>query len=62
MTVGSGHSPSDLTMTTEWLCNLDKFNHVLLEEPYYAPKSPTDDTPEIKFVDLTVEAGTRILN
>lgn len=60
MTVGSGHSPSDLTMTTEWLCNLDKFNHVLLEEPYYAPKSPTDDTPEIKFVDLTVEAGTRI--
>ena len=44
MTVGSGHSPSDLTMTTEWLCNLDKFNHVLLEEPYYAPKSPTDDT------------------
>ena len=29
MTVGSGHSPSDLTMTTEWLCNLDKFNSVI---------------------------------
>ena len=60
MTVGSGHSPSDLTMTKEWLCNLDKFNHVLLEQPYYAPKSITDKTPEIKFVDLTVESGIRI--
>ena len=60
MTVGSGHSPSDLTMTKEWLCNLDKFNQVLKEEPYYGPTSTTDDTPEVKFVDLTVEAGTRV--
>ncbi|KAK6461198.1 D-arabinono-1,4-lactone oxidase [Scheffersomyces coipomensis] len=53
MTVGSGHSPSDLTMTNEWLCNLDKFNHVLNEEEFKVDN-------EVKFVDLTVEAGIRI--
>ena len=26
MLTGSGHSPSHLTMTNEWLVNLDKFN------------------------------------
>lgn len=59
MTVGSGHSPSDLTMTNEWLCNLDKFDGVLKQEEFYGPKGDTADK-EVKFVDLTVEAGIRI--
>lgn len=29
VTVGSGHSPSDLTCTSSWLVNLDNFNRVL---------------------------------
>ncbi len=37
MTVGSGHSPSDMTMTKEWLCNLDKFNQVLKKEEFSGP-------------------------
>lgn len=59
MTVGSGHSPSDLTMTNEWLCNLDKFDKVLKKEEF---SGPTQDgsSKEVKFVDLTVEAGIRI--
>ncbi len=28
-TVGCGHSPSDLTCTSSWLVNLDKFNQIL---------------------------------
>ncbi|KAH8885732.1 L-gulonolactone/D-arabinono-1,4-lactone oxidase [Thozetella sp. PMI_491] len=28
-TVGSGHSPSDLTCTSSWLMNLDRFNKIL---------------------------------
>ncbi|KFY24287.1 hypothetical protein V491_02206, partial [Pseudogymnoascus sp. VKM F-3775] len=28
-TVGSGHSPSDLTCTSSWMMNLDKFNKIL---------------------------------
>lgn len=60
MTVGSGHSPSDLTMTTEWLCNLDKFDAVLLEEPFFAPSTTNPQDPELKFVDLTVQAGIRV--
>ncbi|KFX92619.1 hypothetical protein O988_07182, partial [Pseudogymnoascus sp. VKM F-3808] len=28
-TVGSGHSPSDLTCTSSWMVNLDKFNKIL---------------------------------
>lgn len=64
MTVGSGHSPSDLTMTKEWLCNLDKFNRVLKNEQFRGPvvgSAPeAAGTKEVKFVDLTVEAGIRI--
>lgn len=59
MTVGSGHSPSDLTMTKEWLCNLDRFNKVLKKEEFFGP-SKENDQDEVKFVDLTVEAGCRI--
>lgn len=29
VTVGSGHSPSDLTCTSSWLVNLDDFNQIL---------------------------------
>ncbi|KAI5289818.1 D-arabinono-1,4-lactone oxidase [Ascosphaera aggregata] len=29
VTVGSGHSPSDLTCTSSWLVNLDKMNRIL---------------------------------
>ncbi|KAE8402736.1 D-arabinono-1,4-lactone oxidase-domain-containing protein [Aspergillus pseudonomiae] len=46
VTVGSGHSPSDLTCTSSWLVNLDKFNRVL------------DVSPETG--DVTVEAGIRL--
>lgn len=59
MTVGSGHSPSDLTMTNEWLCNLDKFDKVLKQEEFYGPTAD-GSSKEVKFVDLTVEAGIRI--
>lgn len=58
MTVGSGHSPSDLTMTNEWLCNLDKFDRVLKKEEFYGPDK--NGGKEVKYVDLTVEAGIRI--
>lgn len=44
-------------MTSEWLCNLDKFDRVLKKEEFYGPKG---DSKEVKFVDLTVEAGIRI--
>lgn len=92
MTVGSGHSPLDLTMTTQWLCNLDKFNQILNKEEFYGEKniassldssdssasasaSPCSDSgsvsdkgaklnsnssQEVKFVDLTVQAGCRV--
>lgn len=50
MTVGSGHSPSDLTMTRDWLVNLDKFNGVVAENP----------SADGKYTDLTVEAGMRL--
>lgn len=59
MTVGSGHSPSDLTMTNEWLCNLDKFDKVLKEEEFYGT-TVSGAAKEVKYVDLTVEAGIRI--
>ncbi|KAJ4298689.1 D-arabinono-1,4-lactone oxidase [Collariella sp. IMI 366227] len=32
-TVGSGHSPSDLTCTSSWMLNLDSFNRVLSVDP-----------------------------
>ncbi|KAG7192069.1 D-arabinono-1,4-lactone oxidase [Scheffersomyces spartinae] len=60
MTVGSGHSPSDLTMTNEWLCNLDKFNRVLKVDEHHGPSTTNPLEKEVKFVDLTVEAGIRI--
>lgn len=59
MTVGSGHSPSDLTMTNEWLCNLDKFDKVLNQKEFYGPTKDGNDK-EVKFVDLTVQSGIRI--
>ncbi|KAL4895682.1 D-arabinono-1,4-lactone oxidase-domain-containing protein [Aspergillus ambiguus] len=46
VTVGSAHSPSDLTCTSSWLINLDHFNRVL------------DLSPETGVV--TVEAGIRL--
>lgn len=46
VTVGSAHSPSDLTCTSAWLVNLDDFNRVL------------DVSPDTGIV--TVEAGIRL--
>ncbi|KAF7593260.1 D-arabinono-1,4-lactone oxidase [Aspergillus hancockii] len=46
VTVGSGHSPSDLTCTSSWLVNLDNFNRVL---------NISHETG-----DVTVEAGIRL--
>lgn len=59
MTVGSGHSPSDLTMTNEWLCNLDKFNRIVKYTSFEGPIGETGGT-EVKYVDLTIEAGIRV--
>jgi D-arabinono-1,4-lactone oxidase len=46
VTVGSGHSPSDLTCTSSWLVNLDDFNRILHVDT------------ETRLV--TVEAGIRL--
>jgi D-arabinono-1,4-lactone oxidase len=46
VTVGSGHSPSDLTCTSSWLVSLDDFNRIL------------SISPESGIV--TVEAGIRL--
>ncbi|KAJ5131305.1 L-gulonolactone/D-arabinono-1-4-lactone oxidase [Penicillium bovifimosum] len=46
VTVGSGHSPSDLTCTSSWLVNLDNFNRVLHVDPTTG--------------SVTVEAGIRL--
>lgn len=48
VTVGSGHSPSDLTCTSAWLINLDDFNRVL---------HVSKETGVV-----TVEAGIRLNN
>ncbi|SCU99896.1 LAME_0G06238g1_1 [Lachancea meyersii CBS 8951] len=50
VTVGSGHSPSDMCVTKEWLMNLDKMNqvHSLVEHK------------DQKFADVTVDAGLRV--
>lgn len=51
MLTGSGHSPSNMTMTNKgWVVNLDRFNRV------------TDVKPDSsgKFTDVTVEAGMRV--
>ncbi|KAG7822299.1 hypothetical protein KL919_000017 [Ogataea angusta] len=50
MTVGSGHSPSNLTMCRDWIVNLDKFNKVVEEKV----------GPNGMYTDFTVEAGIRI--
>ncbi|KAH3688200.1 hypothetical protein WICPIJ_000842 [Wickerhamomyces pijperi] len=50
LTVGSGHSPSDLIMTNEWLMNLDNFQQVLQFKPHESGL----------YADVTVEAGLRI--
>ncbi|KAK9456774.1 D-arabinono-1,4-lactone oxidase-domain-containing protein [Dipodascopsis uninucleata] len=47
---GSGHSPSDITMTNEWLINLDKFNKVLSFSKHESGL----------FTDVRVEAGIRV--
>ncbi|QPG74656.1 hypothetical protein FOA43_001988 [Brettanomyces nanus] len=50
MTVGSGHSPSDITMTRDYLVNLDNFNEIISE----------NRSADGKYTDLTVEAGIRV--
>lgn len=50
MVTGAGHSPSDITMTRDWLVNLDKFNRVI----------SVDEHSSGAFTDVTVEAGMRI--
>lgn len=54
MVVGSGHSPSDLTIVAnpinEWLVNLDKYNKFLDEKP----------SPDGKYTDVTAQAGMRV--
>lgn len=46
VTVGSAHSPSDLTCTSSWLVNLDGFNRILHIDPQTR--------------SVTVEAGIRL--
>lgn len=48
--VGSGHSPSNMCITNEWLMNLDKLSNVIGIQEY----------PDLHFADVTVEAGIRI--
>ncbi|AOA62955.1 D-arabinono-1,4-lactone oxidase [Komagataella phaffii CBS 7435] len=48
MTVGSGHSPSDMTMSDEWLLNLDKYSSILKVDEHDM------------YTDVTVEAGIRV--
>lgn len=50
VTVGSGHSPSDMCMTNEWLMNLDKMDKVHEFKEY----------PEENYADVTVDAGLRV--
>lgn len=54
MVVGSGHSPSDLTIVgnplNEWLVNLDKFNKFISEKPSSCGR----------YTDVTAEAGMRV--
>lgn len=50
VTVGSGHSPSNMCMTGEWLMNLDKLSQVLGFEEH----------PDLHYADVTVEAGMRV--
>ena len=54
MVVGSGHSPSDLTITSnpinEWLVNLDKYNKLINVKP----------SLDGKFTDVTAQSGMRV--
>lgn len=50
VTVGSGHSPSNMCITNEWLINLDKMNSVQSFKEY----------PERHYADITVAAGLRV--
>ncbi|CAN6631947.1 D-arabinono-1,4-lactone oxidase [Trichomonascus vanleenenianus] len=52
MVTGAGHSPSRLTMTSDWLVNLDKFNRIVKYEEH--------GSDDCKWVDVTVEAGIRV--
>lgn len=57
LVVGSGHSPSHLTMTNEWMINLDKLDKILSYKPNSGVRN---DGQEISYTDVTVEAGIRI--
>ncbi|KAK9475766.1 D-arabinono-1,4-lactone oxidase-domain-containing protein [Lipomyces japonicus] len=48
--VGSGHSPSDITMSNQWVVNLDKLNRALSFAPHDSGL----------YTDVRVEAGIRI--
>ncbi|CDH11235.1 probable D-arabinono-1,4-lactone oxidase [Zygosaccharomyces bailii ISA1307] len=50
VTVGAGHSPSDMCMTTEWLMSLDRLSRVISLKEH----------PAEHYADVTVEAGIRI--
>lgn len=50
VTVGAGHSPSDMCMTKEWLMSLDRFSKVISLKEH----------PGRAYADVTVEAGIRI--
>lgn len=50
VTVGSGHSPSDMCITDEWLMNLDELQEIYDFKEY----------PEQHYADISVGAGMRI--
>ncbi|SCW03267.1 LAFE_0G06678g1_1 [Lachancea fermentati] len=50
VTVGSGHSPSDMCITNDWLMNLDKLQNV----------HELKENHEQHYADVTVDAGLRI--
>lgn len=50
MATGAGHSASNITMTNEWVVNLDRFNKIV----------DIKRDPSGRFADVTVEAGARI--
>ncbi|VVT55303.1 uncharacterized protein SAPINGB_P004529 [Magnusiomyces paraingens] len=67
MLTGSGHSPSDLTMTLprgvtqstgEWLVNLDRFNKPVSLTP--APEDAENKETPARYTDVKLEAGIRI--
>lgn len=50
VTVGSGHSPSNMCVTDEWLVNLDRLDKVQKFVEY----------SELHYADVTVDAGMRL--